>query len=75
MSLDGNIIIIVFDDKIGWLWDIKIEEKVGELEGYVKYIISVCVWGRYVFISFVDVIIRKWNLENGFCIKIMKGYI
>lgn len=30
---------------------------------------------RYIFISFVDKIVRKWNLESGVCIKMFFGYI
>lgn len=31
MSFDGSIVVIVFEDKMGWFWDIKIEECVGLL--------------------------------------------
>lgn len=75
MSYDGIMIVIVFEDKIGCFWDIKIEECVGLLYGYKSYIISVCVLERYIFISLVDKIVWKWNLESGVCIKIFFGYI
>lgn len=74
MSNDQQKIITVSEDHTGRVWDIKMEECIGVLEGHTSYITNCCVSDDYIFTASADCNIRQWDLKTYECVRIFEGH-
>ena len=74
LSNDRQTIVTVSEDHTARLWDLKMEECIGVLEGHTSYITNCCVSEEHVFTASADYSVRKWDLKTCECLHEFNGH-